>query len=232
MYNVNLDLSPSANISVEDFKENLTCALVPSPSPAALANTPHQQIDDIALVAISGSYPFDSMVTNQIARNFCMTPSEVLETAKDNTTRTALDNYRLDKLSDIVLSSPSKEIDDPEIYVLSNKSAYNGAVLATCSEIMNKVHNTLRDEDLILLPSSRHEFLVIPSRSMSDPNNLHMLSLVVKEVNGTLSRNDYLSDSIYHHRTSDRLISKIDFTNLDHKICNVEIMNNTTSKVR
>lgn len=86
------------------------------------------------------------------------------------------------------MPTPEKEM----MYVVSNKSKVNGAV--NVLNAYDKVSELLGTDDLVVLPSSIHEVIVVPA-STGDYNQLRSM---VGEVNGTeVAREEQLSDNIY-----------------------------------
>lgn len=91
-------------------------------------------------------------------------------------------------------------IDDSPMYIITNKHKVNGA-----ATILYEQNNPLRilaerlGDDLMILPSSKHEVIAIPSAESIDPVDART---IVTEINATeLSANDVLSDSVYlYHR--------------------------------
>ena len=80
------------------------------------------------------------------------------------------------------------------MWVLSNESRVDGAVAITSQETLKAAHEKL-GEDFYVLPSSRHEVLLVPQSMVSDVEDLKKM---VHEVNATeVSKIDKLSDSVY-----------------------------------
>ena len=81
------------------------------------------------------------------------------------------------------------------MWVLSNESRVDGAVAIASQETLKAAHEKL-GEDFYVLPSSRHEILLVPQSMVTDVEDLKQM---VKEVNATeVSKIDKLSDSVYH----------------------------------
>ncbi len=85
---------------------------------------------------------------------------------------------------------------DERIYVCSNRTRTDGAVLLADTDILEEAGKKLGD--FYLLPSSRHEFLIVP---ISGEMNARDLQSMVAAVNGEyVSDEDFLSNSVYIYR--------------------------------
>ncbi|MCR4891322.1 MAG: DUF5688 family protein [Lachnospiraceae bacterium] len=82
------------------------------------------------------------------------------------------------------------------MYVLTNEQGYRGASCILYQDLLKDISARL-DTDLFLLPSSIHEFILIPFRSDIEPSELEEL---VTSVNRTaVGVEDYLSDHVYRY---------------------------------
>ena len=71
----------------------------------------------------------------------------------------------------------------------------NGAASLLYPEMPGKIYEHIRKK-YYLLPSSIHEFLIVPKTPMINPDNLRRM---VKEVNETqIAQEELLSDHIYY----------------------------------
>ncbi len=94
---------------------------------------------------------------------------------------------------DELLSTPS----DIPLYVLSNHMGRNGAI-AMVYEGMLKDFATVLDHDLIILPSSIHEVLLVP---YEEELCMEELKEMVRHVNRTeVAKEEVLSDNVYIYR--------------------------------
>lgn len=84
----------------------------------------------------------------------------------------------------------------PEMFVLSNSSKINGAGVFLYPGVMEAISRALKS-NLIVIPSSVHEVIVLPSEKMVvDPGYLYKM---VKEVNCTVVEDgEVLSDNVYY----------------------------------
>ena len=92
---------------------------------------------------------------------------------------------------------------DDEMFVLTNKGKYFGAGCLLYKEVLKKIASRLND-DLIILPSSVHETILLRA---SMAGNISALKLMVEEVNRSqVEREERLSDNVYKYdRSSDKM---------------------------
>lgn len=134
---------------------------------------------------------------------------------KDTLYRTALANtpvllpYQLESMSSILqnmLHEDSEEMTSQKfpIYVLSNQYHTNGAGTILYDGLLQRIADDFQ-QDLIVLPSSIHEVLLIPVNEILDYTQF---SDMVKEVNETqLTDDEILSDHVYLFSREDRILS-------------------------
>ena len=99
------------------------------------------------------------------------------------------------------LSSEPEEI---PLYVLSNQRNLHGAAVILYDGVLREFAGNMR-RDLIILPSSIHEVLLIPYEEGSD---LSELKQMVMYVNSTeVSEEEILSDNVYYYNRKTNSIS-------------------------
>ena len=85
--------------------------------------------------------------------------------------------------------------DDSNMYVLTNKSLLNGASAVLDKDLLRKIGEKHGVTELYILPSSRHEMIVIP---YSEKIEIETLNRMVREVNETqVDEVDRLTDRAY-----------------------------------
>lgn len=195
-------------LTTETARENLYCAVVnTADNEEMLKNVPHEKLEDLSVVARfrvgeDGSF----LVTNDICKTLQMTSEEVMEAAHANTDR---QEYKCQSMGEVMRDLMLKD-GMPEEYadeliqmqgeqcpmwVLSNESRVDGAVAIASQDTLKAAHEKL-GEDFYVLPSSRHEVILVPQSMVSDVEDLKTM---VHEVNATeVSKVDKLSDSVYH----------------------------------
>lgn len=128
-----------------------------------------------------------------------VTPDELYLDAQANTPQ--LLPYHLDSMENLLMECMQTVPDDINfnecpMYILSNHAKLNGATVILYDGLLNQLAHEF-DSDLILLPSSIHEFLLIP---VANPDKLSLFSKMVNEVNETqLSDDEILSDHAYYY---------------------------------
>ena len=90
------------------------------------------------------------------------------------------------------------------LYVLSNASGLHGACAMLYDNVLKNFADTLK-QDLIILPSSIHEVLLLP---MEDETDLRELSDMVTQINHEeVPLEDRLSYNIYHYSRAQNQIT-------------------------
>ena len=91
----------------------------------------------------------------------------------------------------------AEEIDKVPMYVMSNKQRCNGAI-SICYKGSLQNFSRLVNSDVIILPSSVHEVIMLPLETKTDFNELK--DMVYQVNRNQLTREDFLSDNIYLYR--------------------------------
>lgn len=124
---------------------------------------------------------------------------ELRECALQNTPR--LLPYELENMVHVLKNyfhSQDQTIDPCELpmYILTNSSKLNGASVILYEGLLHNIAQRF-EKDLILLPSSIHEFLIIPADS---DQQISYFNDMINEVNHTqLSDDEILSDHAYYY---------------------------------
>ena len=92
---------------------------------------------------------------------------------------------------------------DYDMYVMTNKNKFYGAVTITYEKVLKDFAN-LKNCNLYILPSSIHECILIPEDYTEDASGLREM---VQSVNSTeVSDEEVLSDNVYYYdRNSDKI---------------------------
>lgn len=105
-----------------------------------------------------------------------------------------------DMVSSIVLENEIGDFDidcldeNGFMYVLSNKDKFLGARLFLRKNLLHDIAEKLKS-DLIILPSSLHEVIILKDKYKNDVDNLRDM---VQDVNGSVvDKQDFLSDNVY-----------------------------------
>ena len=195
------------DLTAESAREHLYCTIVnTSSNEEMLKKVPHERLEDLSVVARfkvgdDGSF----LVTHDICKTLMMTSEEVMEAAHANTERQKFRCQSMNEvLREIMLGEGMPESYADEVthsqgeecpmWVLSNESRIDGAVAMASQDTLKEAHDKL-GEDYYILPSSRHEVILVPESVVSSVEDLKSM---VHEVNATeVSETDKLSDSVY-----------------------------------
>lgn len=102
---------------------------------------------------------------------------------------------------EVPVSSPM-----PPLYILTNDFRTNGATALLYDHLLHEVAETLK-KDLIILPSSIHEVLILGA-DPSDKDVLSRYTDMVREVNASHLRDEeVLSDHVYYYSRKDHIVS-------------------------
>ena len=95
----------------------------------------------------------------------------------------------------------------PKVYVISNERRIQGASVAFYTDVLKQLSNKT-GSDLILLPSSIHEWLVIPKEQALSIQDLQSM---VRDANRHVIREcEFLSDSVYYYSGKNDKITVMD----------------------
>ena len=172
-----------------------------------LQQVPHVLIHDLAIVFVCNvSDHMDMCATiliyNQHLKMWNIEVEQLHEVAKTNSVRIL--PPRLDNLHDVFKEITDESLDFLEelnIHILTNQIRIYGATCMVYPDLLSEIADIYED-DLIILPSSVHEVLLIPKLNLPSDQTLEQLNIMVHTVNETdLSDMEILSDHIYcYHR--------------------------------
>ena len=212
-------------INRENAEKNLYCTLMnANQNKEYLKNVPFEKFFDLAIVP---RYRLDIdaggsiLVTeNMCSMDFKMTKEEMLEVAIRNTREKDYQCTKVTNMMEDMLSKSNIPIDErelaeeliyardtnTELYVVSNTDTCDGAIAMACPDVMQSVAEKLGD-DFYIMPSSRHEVMVIRDDGIFEPDDLKEL---VEECNRfTISKTDFLSDNVYRYDTKTNKITMV-----------------------
>lgn len=172
-----------------------------------LSNIPHKDYKDLSVyyrvdVPINEKEGMGSMIVNDhIMKLWNLSTDEINEIAWKNTKR--MYPAKLLSMFEILQELCSGEIDEmqdyfakPTMYVLSNVNKLNGAVYIANSDALAMVADELED-DYVVLPSSRHEVIIVPLSQISDDDYTYLKDMVYEINRKEVDAEDVLSDNIY-----------------------------------
>lgn len=163
-----------------------------------LKEVPNLPILDFAIVFYwmmpSKNEEYGSVLIRNSNMDFWKLPISVLyQCAKENTPKLcpyifrSLTDYMEEIMGEFVVESP--------LYILSNEMGVNGASALLYPGMPEIIRDKLQ-QNYYLLPSSIHEFLIVPENEFLNSEKLRSM---VKEVNEThIRREELLSDHIYY----------------------------------
>ncbi|MCD8148752.1 MAG: DUF5688 family protein [Clostridiales bacterium] len=185
-----------------------------------LKNIPHRNEEDLAvtyhlLINKSGDGTVGSVIiTNEHLKAFGISEEQLHQDALENSPKILpptlmpmqdiMENIYLEEMlgfgmpeemAQMMAKTMMPEVEVP-MYVLTNEQKVNGAGVIFYPEMMDKIGDTL-GHDLIILPSSTHEVIILP-----DEGNMTALETqeMVTEVNSEWVRpEELLSDGAYHY---------------------------------
>lgn len=106
-------------------------------------------------------------------------------------------------MKEVGKSGRDPEMDDPEMYVLTNQSRLYGAAELLDGNMLKRIAEQLQG-DYMILPSSVHELIVL--KDTDRPHN--ELADMVKEINSTcLAPDEVLSNHVYRYDRNTREVS-------------------------
>ena len=144
--------------------------------------------DGFATILIHNHHlDFWNVDTEQLYRAALVNTENLLSFECEN-----LETLLQEHMQDIPSNLPLSEC---PVYILTNHVKLNGATTILYDGLLKRISDTL-NHDLMILPSSLHEVLLIP---VDEPDKINMFTQIVKEVNETqLSDDEILSDHAYY----------------------------------
>lgn len=206
-----------------DYNDRIICTLVNTEANKEfLESVPNRSFEDMSIIyRICISKPNENdfvstVVTNDLLEKLKMTEEELYLMAKSNTINLLEPRVEpmLEVIKRICPGFASNEEDFPllPMYVVSSRWMHEGAVFMLYEEIFDTLVEKL-GENLIVLPSSRHEFIAIP-----DCDDVEELAKMVLSINMTeVSSEDRLSNQVYRWNNKEKrveLASHTEFKNV------------------
>ncbi len=160
-----------------------------------LADVPYIKYLDLAvtyfIVVKAGESEFGSiMVTDNLMETWGKNIADLSDAASVNTPKYF--PIKIKHISDII----GLPIDEP-MYVATTTSGSYGATVLLNDELLNSYYDKFND-DLIILPSSIHDCIIIPKNAL-DADRLNGLSEMVRSINQSdaVNETEVLSDQAY-----------------------------------
>ncbi len=168
-----------------------------------LKSVPHEEIEDLSIfVKFRVTDNAAITITDDIAKNLQLTGAEILEMARRNTDK---QEFSIRTLQSVLAGAFGADFGNgmdqqqpmiPQIFVMSNSTNVDGASCIASRAALDKAMKKI-GEDFFIIPSSRHELLLVPT---SLDLGITDLREMIHAVNATeVSVQDYLSDNLYHY---------------------------------
>ncbi len=151
------------------------------------------------------------LIHNEILETWQVGPKDLLSAAKKNTPK--LLPSKIESIASLLgqmFEDNSQAIEDLEeirdypMFVLTNQVQYLGAAALLYSQILKKCADIIED-DIVILPSSVHEVILVPYRNDVD---LEEMSDMVRQVNAScVAEDEILSDHAYYYNRQSNQIS-------------------------
>ena len=202
-----IDISQIMNYEV--MKHSLITQLIPvTGNEDMLANIPHKQIEDLALVyrfSVGRDEHGQStiLVKNDMLDRYGITAEQLHEDAMMSAPQ--IEEPSMKTLFETTVEIMGEDFFElmgevepamPGVYVCTNESKHHGASVLMYPDFMDEVADKLGG-DFYIIPSSIHETLLFPAK---DVENYHDLEAMVREVNETqVAPEERLSDNVYHY---------------------------------
>ena len=203
------DINPKNLKHLEEWgniKERLALRIVSKErNQEELYNLVYEEICDLVAIATicverNGEGVKSIRITQDLARKWNVSNEEILEAAKENTSK--LFSPKIQDLYEFVqdmvdiskeeLSQGQKNF--PDLQILTNDLCINGATVILYDSFMKDVYERLGGK-FIILPSSIHEVLVVP---LEDSMYIPYLQEVVESINQRfVAEDEILSDNVY-----------------------------------
>ena len=197
--------------SITDFeavKDRIVVAIYNTEANAEkLSGIPHKEFKDLSIyyrvdIPLNDKEGMGSMIVNDhILKMWNVSTNELDAIAWINTKR--MYPAKLMSMFEILQELCGGEIDEmqdclakPTMYVLSNINKVNGAVYMADEDALDMVADEL-DDDYVVLPSSRHEVIIVPLSQISDDDYTYLKDMVYEINRKEVDVEDVLSDNIY-----------------------------------
>lgn len=190
----------------DKVKKGLFCRVISaSKNQLLLQQVPHEICEDLAIVyyyEIDEGWMEDAtiLIRNEHLEMWEQSPCDIRGIAWENTLKNKKVKFR--KLSQVLSEyglPETEEMEENPLYLLTNEEGGFGAITAFYPKVLAFCAERLKS-DLILLPSSIHEWLLLPAKTGRGTGDAEELRSMVREINRTqLEEKEILSDEIYYY---------------------------------
>lgn len=205
----------------EEFLANVELMLVNfEMNSEVLVNYPHRQIMDLAVIYCIHRFrdngeAFTVRINKNITDRFELSEVELWKRAYDNTLR--LHKFAVKSLREVLFNMTdviNYPVFDDGFYILSNERGIHGSIAMIYPDLLEEVAEKL-DSDLIIIPSSVHEVILL-STNYANYAGVYGLQSMVREVNnGCVEPHEILSYSVYYYDSCNNTITVMGTDNED-----------------
>jgi len=207
------DFDISIFTEYENAKKRIVMKLVnKEKNKTLLEDVPYISFHDLAILFVCSVTDFMEeyatiLIHNEHLKLWNVSTDELFEVAKKNTPKLLLYNFdKMEKLLEHLIDKPLPYVAEIDMYVLTNHLKINGATCIVYPQLLKKIANRLED-NLIIIPSSIHEVIIIPEKSSKNTYTLSDYNNTIIEVNETqLTDDEILSNHAYlYNRETEEL---------------------------
>lgn len=172
-----------------------------------LSDVPHKEIFNLSMfyrchISSNASGQASFVVTNNMLKTAEINEDELCEAALINTKQKfpiiCGSMYDFTKELDPTIGENFK---DNPMFVMTNHNRQWGANGILYPEYFEILANTIND-DLIVIPSSVHELILLPANKVS----VEEANTLLNEINPTLDDEDYLGDRVFYYNKEDKTL--------------------------
>lgn len=147
-------------------------------------------------------------VTKEMCAVMGIAPEQLIRQLQDNTAKQAI---AIENIMDTMQKRFNEKSDEKvSLYLATNYDFYNGASVLCASNFFDKAVEAVKGS-FYLLPSSRHELLLLPESEIPRDIDPSELTELVKEVNACKCVwEDRLTDQAYHFDAEQRKLEKVE----------------------
>ncbi len=114
----------------------------------------------------------------------------------------SLSNFLINYMTEAGLHDEADKLENikefnSNTYILTNKMGLHGATAILYPDVLYGLAEKTGTDELILLPSSIHEFIIIPKTKGMDISREYLRNITRSANNGYVSKEDFLSNNIY-----------------------------------
>ena len=207
-----VQMEPPAEIDMdvmenyEQVKDKLFIRLAPSEgNEEIMAASPHKLVEDMLMTYNiyipdhNGGF-MAARISNEIMAKYGITQEQLHADAVLSTGK-----IFEPKILGMMEALTGLVEDDPQMMIVTNRQGMLGASALFCEGILDQAAEMMKG-NYFVLPSSCHEFIIVPDNGDFNRSNLEKM---VKEANETVvEAADRLSDHVYHYDSKDRIFER------------------------